>query len=275
MKQILLATDFSKSAKRAIAYALDCFKGIPVTYHLVYISECKGNNTKNTMGTPCQGESCGLKQELLQQAAKAMNAQLDLKLQHCVAHYKNLSKVEALRKHTTEHHIDLIIIGNKGQTNNPKVAIGTFARDILMRVQCSFLMIPEGVENSQPKKGLFPTNYNNVYHNASLNTLSDFMATRLMELDVLYFSKLGRALDKTQQENKELLEGFLDSNHSPPIKTPHRKLENAIQHYLMKNRADVLILMAKNRGFCERLLQRNTPDQQEIMRNLPLLLLHE
>lgn len=276
MKHILLATDFSNAANKAVDYAINCFEGYPVTYHLVYVSECKSNlNNSNGIATPCYGTACGLKRKLLSSTAKNINARLDSKLQQCVAYHKNLPKVEALRKHAQEHQIDLIVIGSKGTTNNGKVVLGAFARDIITRVQCPFLIVPELAQMRTPKNMLFPTNYNNIYHNASLSTLADFQAIGPMNLDVLYFTRQKRQLDSTQIENKALLEDFLEGSSHESHAVQDTNLEKAIQEHIIENPADLLILMAKNRSFCERLLQRDSKVQRELINQMPVLLLHE
>ncbi len=276
MKRILIATDFSDSAQKAMDYALQCFSGHRVTYHLIYVSECKSaSKTTNGIATPCSGTTCDLKRQMLQQAAKNLNSKLDLKLQQCIPFYKNQTKIEAFRKHVAEHQIDLIVIGSKGQTNNPKAALGDFARDIITRVQCSFLIVPEAVKQVPPEHLLFPTNYTNTYHNVSLEILADFQATANTTLDVLYYAKHKRKLNETQIDNKELLEDFLEDSAHKSHKVHHENLELALSQYVVKSPADVLILMAKNRSFCENLLQRDSAPQRDLIKQTPILLLHE
>lgn len=274
MRKILIATDFSKNAAHAAQYAARCFAGESVHYHLVYVSDCHSKPGRKPPKLPCKGEKCASNRIKLQQFNVNFQKHLDPKRHRADVYFLDLPPVEALRKMVLEHDIELIVIGCCSEEKQPQ--LGRFAQDVIIRVQCPFLIVPPKA-NLEPTATLaFATNYNNYYQSSVLNTLMGFAGTNALRLKVLHFSKNNPELNAIQLANREFLNEFIEDPEA--FDEIHGgALYAALDEYQQKHPIGVLGLLAKNRSFCEQLLFNPISNgHASVFENqLPVLLLHE
>lgn len=274
MRRILIATDFSDNALHAAQFVAGSFAQEPAHYHLVYVSSCNDKVGKKNSSAPCEGEICTANRLKLQEFQNTFNRFIDPKLHRSDTFFVDLPPAEALRKQVQEHNIDLIVIGCCGQQNLPK--LGRFAQDVIIRVQCPFLIVPPEASLEPVKVMAFATNYNNNYHSSVLNTLTEFAEVNSLKLNVLHYSKRNLKLSTTQNANREFLSEFIDDPDAF-IDIQGDPLYAALDEYQRAHPIGVLGLLAKNRSFCEQLLFNPTSNgHASVFENqLPILLLHE
>lgn len=274
MKRILIATDFSENALHAAHFAAQSFAHQPVHYHLVYVSNCQSKPERKSSKVPCQGEHCSSKREQLQAFHTKFNSFIDPTLHRSDTFFLDLPPVEALRKQVREHNIDLIVIGCCGEKKSQQ--LGSFAQDVIIRVQCPFLIVPPGASLEPVREMAFATNYNNDYHNSVINTLMEFAELNSAKLNVIHYSKNSLNLSNTQNANREFLSEFIEDPEAF-FEVKGRPLYVALDDFQKEHPIGVLGLLAKNRSFCEQLLFNPTSNgHPSVFENkLPVLLLHE
>ncbi|WP_435579936.1 universal stress protein [Gilvibacter sp.] len=274
MRKILIATDFSESAAQAASFAANCFANEAVHYHLVYVSDCHVKPGRKQPKLPCKGEKCGANRIKLQQFHQNFQKLLNPKLHRSDVFFVDLPPVEALRKQVIEHQIELIVIGCCGPDKKPQ--LGRFAQDVIIRVQCPFLIVPPRAEIGTNNSLAFATNFNNNYQSSVMNTLTDFATTNDLKLKILHFSKNNPDLNAIQNANREFLNEFIED---PQAFTEIKggALYAALDEYQQQHPIGILGLLAKNRSFCEQLLFKPTSNgHASVFENqLPVLLLHE
>ena len=274
MRQVLIATDFSESALHAARFAALWFAQEQVRYHLVYVSSCHSKPGKKVAKLPCKGEKCASNRIKLQQFQNSFQNFIDPKLHRSDVFFVDLPPAEALRKHVSDHQIDLIVIGCCSNSKEPR--LGLFAQDVIIRVQCPFLIVPPAASLAPEKVMAFATNYNNDYHSSVLNTLTGFAKSNSLELNVLHYSKKGQDLSDTQNANRAFLLEFIEDPEAF-YEIQGRPLYAALDEYQKDHPVGILGLLAKNRTFCEQLLFHPTSNgHASVFENqLPVLLLHE
>ncbi|MDC7997468.1 universal stress protein [Gilvibacter sediminis] len=274
MRKILIATDFSESVAKAAAFAANCFANEPVHYHLLYVSDCHSKPKTKQPKLPCKGKKCGAARIKLLQFHQNFQKSLNPKLHRSDVFFVDLPPVEALRKQVIEHQIDLIVIGCCGPDKKPQ--LGRFAQDVIIRVQCPFLIVPPNAQMGSNRSLAFATNFKNNYQSSVLNTLTDFTTTNDLKLKILHFSKSKPDLSAIQNANREFLNEFIEDPQAfAEIKGG--ALYAALDEYQQQNPIGILGLLAKNRSFCEQLLFKPTSNgHASVFENqLPVLLLHE
>src|SRR5680860_288073 len=154
MMDILLPTDFSRNSRNAAVYAMQFFKDVPCTFHLLHVIPVPTEKS----GTKYVQTSTGI-QENFNQLLYWMNS-IKMNPQHKLSIvFKTNYLIDAVREQVLEKHIDLIIMGTKGATNKESTIVGKNTSDVMMKVKCPVLAISENAVFQEQKKILFPTDY--------------------------------------------------------------------------------------------------------------------
>ena len=83
--------------------------------------------------------------------------------------------IESIRKVVDEKHIDLIVMGTKGASGIERKILGTNTADVITKVKCNTLAIPENAEFIAPKEIAFPTDFSLTYNLQILKPISDIL----------------------------------------------------------------------------------------------------
>lgn len=159
MRNILIPTDFSENSKNAIAFAIAFFESVAVNFYLLHVSFIEKIND----------QECYYKLSDMDVDQKtAYNPTDDLKAE--IARIKKLTRsknhnffgvhestestefIEAIRTSIKKDEIDLIVMGTKGASNMSKTVLGNHTADVITKVKCAVLVIPENAKYKKPKK---------------------------------------------------------------------------------------------------------------------------
>lgn len=279
MKQILIPTDFSKNSWNAITYALELFKKSTCTFHLLHISPVLpyGEGEHVILSSPEAVEEMILKKsrKKLQALLKQIGG-LPYNPEHTfVTNSVYAFFVESIRREIADKGIELVIMGTKGATGLSKLTVGSNTGDVMTKVKCPLLAIPENSVYSRPREIAFPTDYRMGYSQNVLSTLEEMAIMTKAALRILYVPLKSSEMDKEQTKNKEFLHEYLkDLEHS--FHTVHaKKLETAVQCFVESRDIDMIAMVAKNLNFLQRILFRPVVEEISYHTNLPFLVLHE
>ena len=166
-------------------------------------------------------------------------------------------------------------MGTKGASGLKKVAIGSITGDVITKVKCPLLAVPENASYKRPKEIAFPTDYHIEYNLKVLDTLLGMINQHESFLRVLHVSKKGDELNKIQLANKAFLRDyFSDVEHSFHSLTG-TKLETAVQCFVESRDIDMIAMVAKNLNFFQRILFRPAVEEISYHTDVPFLVLHE
>lgn len=276
---ILVPTDFSENAWNALKYGVNLYKDIECTFHLLHINPIPAYSAA---GTSVKVSSRMVKENVLG-SNKVSFDQLLMRVDKIIPSKKHrfttISShnffVESIKRHVENKKIDLIIMGTKGASGLKEVTMGSNTGDVLTKVKCPLLAVPENTVYKIPKEIAFPTDYHLSYDLKVLDTLINMANMYKSNLRVLHISKKGESLSDVQMENKEFLKDYLqDVDHSFHSLTGS-DLETAVQCFTESRDIDMIAMVAKNLNFFQRILFRPKVEQISYHTDIPFLVLHE
>lgn len=279
MLHILIPTDFSDNAWNAIVYGLELYKNHHCTFYLLHVNPIP---SYSGAGSSVRASSSSTKELLLKNSNESLKdlVQRIEKLPSSAKHsFVTLALydffVDTIKREVESKKIDMIIMGTKGSSGLKKVTMGSNTGDVITRVKCPLLAVPENTRFKIPKEIAFPTDYHLGYDLKVLDTLIEMVTVNDADLRVLHISKKGEELSAEQVKNKEFLNDYLkDTDHSFHSLTG-TDLEAAVQCFTESRDIDMIAMVAKNLNFFQRILFRPKVEQISYYTDIPFLVLHE
>lgn len=276
MQRILIPTDFSENSWNALIYGLELFKKEPCTFYLLNISPIP----------PYSGSGSSVKvmveDKVLIQAKRSLKILLerietytknDLYKFVTIANYDFF--VDGIKREIKEKKIDLIIMGTKGASGLKAVTMGSNTGDVITKVQCPLLAVPENTRFTSPKEIAFPTDYQTGYDLKVLDMLIFMANLHRSALRIVHISKKGEILTKEQQNNKEFLNDYLRGIDHSFHSLTGTKIEAAVQCFIESRDIAMVAMVAKNINFFQRILFRPKVEEISYHTDVPFLVLHE
>lgn len=279
MLRILIPTDFSENAWNAIAYGLELFRKERCTVYLLHVNPLP---PYSGAGTSIKGSTDMLRETMLQESEKNLKEllkRINETLSNDRHTFITISLydffVDSIKREVQDKQIDLIIMGTKGASGLKKVSLGSNTGDVITKVKCPLLAVPEEAEYKIPKEIAFPTDYFINYDVKVLDTLIGVVNRNEANLRVLHITKRGEELAREQIQNKEFLHDYLRGvTHSFHSITGSR-LETAVQCFVESRDIDMIAMVAKNLNFFQRILFRPAVEEISYHTEVPFLVLHE
>ena len=279
MKNILIPTDFSENSWNAIKYAIRFFKNTKCNFYLFHVTLIPNYAAGDAPIIPSETV---LENTLLKQAKKELKNLLKRVKEsppNPNHHFFTVSKynlfIDAIRKEVKDKNIDLIVMGTKGASGLSEVIIGSNTGDLITKVKCPVLIIPEKAKFKIPEEIAFPTDYNIFYETTILKNISEFVKMYNAAIRILHITKKNETLTEFQLGNKEFLNDYvLDENHSFHSVTA-KKIENGVQCFVESRNIDIIIMIAKNLNLFQRILFKPTVEEISYHIEIPFLVLHE
>ncbi|MFX0557911.1 universal stress protein [Maribacter sp. CXY002] len=279
MKNILIPTDFSENAWNAIKYGLALYKKIHCNFHLIHVHPI----VAFAGGEAAMYASQELmERNLLKESSKKLEKIL-IDIEHLPFNTKHTFHTSVFYGFFTDHikqqvednNIDLIIMGTKGASGLQAVSMGSNTGNVITKVKCAVLAIPEDAEYRRPKEIALPTDYQMGYDIKVLEDVKDLSLINNSAVRILYAAKIGAELTNEQLKNKKFLDNyFKDVEHSFHTVTGN-KLESVVQCFTESRDIDLIAMVAKNLNFLERILFRPTVEKISYHTKVPFLVLHE
>lgn len=279
MKNILIPTDFSKNSLNAIEYALNLFKNTSCNFYLLHVTLIPNYAAGDVPIIPTE---VVLENSLLKQAKDELD-DLQKRIQKTAPnskhHFFTISKynffIDAVKDVIKEKNIELVVMGTKGASGLSEVLIGSNTGDLITKIKCPVLVIPENAVFKIPEEIAFPTDYEIFYDTHILKTISEFIKMYNAAIRILHITKKNETLTEAQLENREFLNDyFLDENHSFHRVTSN-KIENGVQCFVESRNIDIIIMVAKNLNLFQRILFKPTVEEISYHIEIPFLVLHE
>lgn len=279
MKNILIPTDFSDNAWNAIKYGTAMYHKTRCTFHIVHVNPISYNSG---------GEAAMyITPELLEETLLKESQE---KLDHLI---KDIERLPLNTKHTfhtsarygffTDHikqivkekNIDLIIMGTKGATGLKAVSLGSNTGNVLTKVRCAVLAVPENAEYNSPREIGFPTDFQLNYDIKVLDQIKELTVMHKSALRFLYVAPKGEDLSEIQMKNQEFLKNYFRETEHSFYTLTEKKLDDAVQAFVESRDLDMLVMVAKNLNFLERILFKPAVEKISYHTKIPFLIVHE
>lgn len=183
--------------------------------------------------------------------------------------------VDSIKREVEDKRIDLIIMGTKGASGLKKVSMGSNTGDVITKVKCPLLAVPENARYKIPREIAFPTDYYINYDVEVLDTLTSMVNQNDACLRVLHITKRGEELTREQLQNKDFLHDYLRGVEHSFHTITGSKLETAVQCFVESRDIDMIAMVAKNLNFFQRILFRPAVEEISYHIEIPFLVLHE
>jgi hypothetical protein len=165
-------------------------------------------------------------------------------------------------------------MGTKGASRIEKLAIGNNTGDVITKVKCTTLIVPENAKYEKIKEIVFPTDFSIFYHPETLQPIIDIIQENKGTINVLYVNKQIVKLNEDQQKNKEYLDDyFTNYKHSFHLLT-NKNIENAVQQFVDDRGINLVTMLAKNLNYFQRILFHPVVNGISYYKNVPFLVLH-
>lgn len=267
MANILIPTDFSDNAWNAVEYAIEFFKKSACNFYVLHV--CRGPNAKATL------EEQKVCKEKLQSLLQKINQDLSYNPKH--KFFSIIDEgylVSSVRKQIDQNHIDFIVMGTRGSSGTVKTPIGSNASNVITKVRCATIVVPENAKYSKLTEIAFPTDFLSVYSAKMLESITNIVESNNASARVLHIKNDTSVLNEDQKRNKELLDAYLGSNEHSFHFLSNAQLENQVQDFVEKRKIDLITMLAKNLNYFEKLLFHPKNSQIKYYTDIPFLVLH-
>lgn len=268
MKKILIPTDFSKNAARAVAYASALYADRQCSFILIHIQE----NIESSIGDEADYAN---ELQLITRKLEKCKKTFTNPIHEVVSTLETGSFVENIRKVVESEEIDLIVMGTKGTNNTTIMPIGTNTQNIITKVQCPVLVVPNDTKYSRIREVVFPTDLYLRYSNKTMEPLSSILISNKSMLHIVYRIANKAQLSREQLISKEYLNNI---NRDIEIKfheISSTNLREELKSYIDKHETQLIAMSAKSLNFIQVLISKGSPETDSYIRNTPFLFLHE
>ncbi len=272
MKNILILTDFSDNSWNSITYALALFQNKRCNFYL--LNAVKNSSDEVALGKKNREEKVDSKKELELLIHKISTSQL-IGNHKFIPISSEMDIIDAARLQISKKKIDLVVIGTNGMSSNGRQNnISPTSEDIITKLKCSILVVPNEALFKELKKIAFPTDYTNFYEAKLLENIGGLLSFHNTSTSFVYMAKKTAKLDKEQCWNKETLHDYF-------LKRPHsfqeeinENFELSIEKFIKNNNIDLIVMAAKNLNLFEQLLFRPKIKNIRYYFETPFLVLH-
>jgi nucleotide-binding universal stress UspA family protein len=282
MKNILLPTDFSQNSWNAIKYAVNLFQNETCSFYLLHV-----NTTDSIMVNDSQyinkSDRGVMEHVCIKPTLSKLNKVLNLINKHFVPNkrhrfYSLLDYnffIESIRKQVAEKRIDFIVMGTKGASGLKEIIVGSNTCDVITKVKCSTLAVPEKARFTTLKTLAFPTDFSLNYDMQIMHPLFDVLETFTSALQIVHICKHETDLNIEQQRNRELLDDYFNYIPHKFNYLKHKKTEIAMQGFLESKHIDMVCMVAKNLNYFQQILFHSNVEQINYHTKVPFLVLHD
>lgn len=278
MKHILIPTDFSSNSWNALEYALNLLTNERCLFYILHVDELRNSDIQgNSLMVMTSPKRISAKENLQLLLKKISNLPSNALHQFiALEEYGNL--IDLVRKTVEEKRIDLIVMGTKGASGIKASIIGSNTGNIITRIACNVLVIPENTIIKNPIKIGFPTDFNLFYTYPILNSLTEILEISNAKLEVIHVTQSKPNFSNTQVINQAYLNDYLKELFTENHSFNHilgKNVRDSILNYIEENKIEMLTMVAKNLNLFQQVFFNNSVEELSHQTSIPLLVMHE
>ncbi|WP_019037875.1 universal stress protein [Psychroflexus tropicus] len=256
---VVLLSDFSQAALHMQDYAAMLFQDQPINFTILHIK------------APCKGESCSGKcgvifSQKLNKEQKSLQAAIPKKSKVNTKFIEG-AYIESIRSFIKEEKIDLIMLGNSKKSSvSHNLFFDRKTLEIITKVKCSVILIPEQAQLQLPKTALLPTDYSITLDQSIFNSLNsmDF----INQIDLSLLSKKKESTIANTISSKDQIYSLVHSLDFKSVSESHPDNE-----FQCINGFDFILVVAKNLSIFKDLFSVST--DSNCYPEAPILFLHD
>lgn len=279
MKNILIPTDFSENSWNAIEYALQFFSESSCNFYLLHVTAkhtlaedgISNNENKFDINKALTVPS----KKWLQDTIKRIHEKFPKNQYHRFFAVSDSNYiVNSIREQVAQKKISLIVMGTKGTTDLKNLAIGSNAGNVITKVKCATMVVPENAKYKKLKELAFPTDFSIFYRPEILQPVIDIIDTNNASVNILHVNRNVMELNEDQQKNKDYLDDYFGNyKHSFHFLT-NKHIEDAVQQFVDYKEINLIVMLAKNLNYFQKILFHPSSNEINYYKDVPFLVLH-
>jgi nucleotide-binding universal stress UspA family protein len=274
MKNILLLTDFSDTSKNAINYALQLFEKELCQFYVLYVQDSSVYTTDDLMTNSSSSLYSSLidkpEKKLLKYIAKLesefANDNFDF---HSIVDFDSF--IDATKQTMESKKINLIVMGTNGATGAKEVIFGSNTINVIRKINCTTLIIPETSTYVAPKEILLALDPFDTLNGKAIRNFFNFFNHHNLKLHVL---RIHPDNDGIEDEDKSNLTHYMKSETYTYDIIYDVPMEHAVDTYLQTKKIDILSLFVQEETLLERLFIGSPTTKINKEARFPLLIFH-
>jgi nucleotide-binding universal stress UspA family protein len=273
MKNILLLTDFSKNSENSIEYALHFFKKDICRFYVMYVHKMGSLTTDDLMLSSnnssiyesiIEGPKQKIK-ELINGFEKKPNSKHRFE---SIVDFDDFT--DAIKQTIKLKNIDLIVMGSNGKTGAKEIIFGSNTLNVIRKVKCTTLVIPENCSYELNKEILLPLDCTETLHGKGIIELHEFIKTYHLNLNVLRINSI-----KNHCEYE-----FYDQSNLTKLPHKYFVINEVPVHYATSSFVQLMgigltTIVVHKEKFFERFVFGSSTTRISNTLNAPLLILHD
>tara|TARA_R110000744_G_scaffold143190_4_gene255031 strand:+ start:2577 stop:3428 length:852 start_codon:yes stop_codon:yes gene_type:complete len=279
LKKILIPSDFSKNSKNSIRYAVDLFKENPCQFFILYINIEGSNITEKPVYEFGTNVLVEIEPKAISHKLKDLEkfiASLSSKKEH--HHFTTMREqgyfLTTIRKHIQEKEIDLIIMGTRGASELKEFFIGTRSGDVITKVECDVLVVPDKAKFKNFKQVVIPIDFEVDFDDSILRKIANNLNSEKAQIKLLYVTKSQMPLfEEIELQQKQLVQRLSEKLPNPISfhRVVSKQIEDGIQIFAESMNADLIIMISKDYGLIQRSFLDTTVEEVSFNTSIPLL----
>jgi nucleotide-binding universal stress UspA family protein len=276
MKNILLLTDFSQNATNAIHYALNLFKAHKCTFVILHVKDTVSYATDDLM---LRGND-----SIYDSVVKNVKIQLDNLIIELTETFdtKNFQFeaivdydifTDSINQVVRKKEIDVVVMGTNGVTGAKEVLFGSNTINVLRKVDCTTLIIPEGYKYKQPKELLLPLDLFDSISGKAFMGILEFMRRFSESLHLLRI-KPNNEDSNEEKKDQEHINYFLKETSYKYHSIANVPLKYVVSCYSQTHNIDLIALLVQKESLFERFFIGSPTTKISNETLLPLLVFH-
>jgi len=263
--KILIPTDFSANALLAIDFAILTFGKTESEYLLLNLYH-EPHAAATSMISLVDIAMQDSKQLLAEEETRIRSANgKDIKLEILSEYGEGGKKIASIG---AKFKCDLIVMSTKGASGLKEILIGSVAADTIHASKIPVLMIPEDSKSSEFKTWIVAID--EIKNTEILSPVRNIANHFKAELSFLKIVKAIPGISNGHNHRPSFLnqaDGYDEYSAEDPI--------DGINEYLIKNKADLLVMFPGTHGFIDRLFKRSNTGKMAMHTNVPMLTVHK
>ena len=265
MKTILVPTDFSQNAFKALEYATFLAKNIGAKIVLLNAYQIPPS-TSNVMINFA---------DILEKDSREELGKLMKKIEG-IESFKNIEfipyscygyLVEAIEIASKHHNIDLIVMGTAGASNLKSKIFGSNTLEALRKADYPIVVVPSEVEYSDWKKIILASNQDDSIW-AAVKTLSTLIDLQGASIDIV---SIEPTTSNKVVDHSELIKNLEGVDYEFHTEKNDNVVEGVLK-YTDNNESDIIILLRKSYSFIERIMHTSVTKKLALHSSKPLFL---
>lgn len=180
--------------------------------------------------------------------------------------------IKSIKEAVEEININLIVMGTKGASDITETYVGSNTVRVIEQTNCPVLCVPENASYKKFKKVVYATDYQEEDKKA-ISQLLAFIMPFNAHINILHVSHDNRLFEKAVYEDykKEITSYIKYDNLSFTIQVYKDEIDRGIDHYMIENEAELLVLLTKEKNFFEKLFTKSLSESMSYFVDYPLL----